>query len=74
MYPAAEEFFQKSKLLNQYLSIVLAQYRNIFSWQHKHFNSVFKDLYLPGVHLNKLGQYFVYRSYRGAILHALNML
>ena len=27
-----------------------------------------------GVHLDPLGQYFLYRSYRGAILKALNML
>lgn len=75
LYPAAEEFFQKAKLLNQYLDVVLAQYPNVFCWQHKHFNNMFKDLYLTdGVHLNQLGQYFLYRSYRGAILHALGML
>ena len=74
-YPAAEEFYQKAKLLNQYLGVVLAQYPNVFCLQHRHFNSIFKDLYLAdGVHLNKLGQYFLYRGYQDAILRALNML
>jgi hypothetical protein len=75
LYLEAEQFFQKVKLLNQYLSIVLEQYPNVFCWQHKQFNSIFKDLYLhDGVHLNRLGQYFLYRSYRDAILQALSML
>ena len=53
--------------MNQYLGVVLAQYPNVFCWQHRHFNSIFRDLCLAdGVHLNKLGQYFLYRSYRGA--------
>ena len=29
-YLAAEEFYQKAKLLNQYLGVVLAQYPNVF--------------------------------------------
>ena len=48
----------------------------IFSfWSHAEFNSPHKDLYLrDGVHVNPTGQYFLYRSYRGAVLKALGLL
>ena len=71
----AKGFFRKAKILNQYVRVVLSQYSNVFCWEHKQFNSIFKDLYLSdGCHLNKLGQYFLYRSYRGAIMRALTIL
>lgn len=47
----------------------------VFCWRHSVFNHPAKDLYLAnGVHLNFAGQYYLYRSYRGAILRALSLL
>ena len=74
-YPDAAVFAQQADLLNIYLRTVLEQYKNVFCWEHKQLNSPFKDLYLSdGVHVNPAGQYFLYRSYRGAILKALSLL
>ena len=73
-FPGAGDFAQKAKILNCYLRTVFEHYENVFCWEHKDFNSPFKDLYLPdGVHVNPAGQYFLYRSYRGAILKALSI-
>ena len=68
-------FLQRAKILNNYVRVVLAPCRNVFCWSYKDFSSPHKDLYLAdGVHVNSLGQYFLYRSYRGAILKALGLL
>ena len=47
----------------------------VFCWTHYSFSNPSKPFYLAdGVHLNAVGQYLLYRSYRGAILKALAML
>lgn len=69
------EFLQRAKILNNYVRVVLDPFPNVFCWSHKDFSSPHKDLYLAdGVHVNPLGQYFLYRSYRGAILKASGLL
>ena len=74
-FPHASIFLQQATILNQYVSVVLDHYPNVFCWSHDKFNSRFKDLYKPdGVHVNPLGQYFLYRSYRGAVLKATGLL
>ena len=51
--------------------MVLDPFCNVIGWQHKSFSNPSVSPYLPdGVHVNKLGQYWLYRSYRGAMLHA----
>ena len=73
--PGAAIFAQKAKILNDYLYHMLEPYDNVFCWSHRDFNSPLKDLYLPdGVHVTPAGQYFLYRSYRGAILKALSFI
>lgn len=68
-------FFQCAKILNNYVSVILEPFPNVFCWSHKDFSSLHKDLYLAdGVHVNSLGQHFLYRSYRGTILKALGPL
>lgn len=74
-YPHAMLFLQQATVLNQYVSVVLEQFPNVFCWSHADFNSPHKDLYLAdGVHVNPSGQYLLYRSYRGAVLKALSLL
>ena len=73
--PQALSFLQQSTVLNQYVSVVLEQFTNVFCWSHADFNSPLKDFYVAdGVHLNPSGQYLLYRSYRGAVLRAASML
>ena len=67
-------FNEKVEVLNQYLSIVIDNPK-AFVWRHKSLDSRSHDLLLEdGVHLNPYGQYLLYRSYRGAILKAVNIL
>ena len=62
-------------LLKQYLEVVLDSIPQAFCWTHQSFSHPRKDLCLPdGVHLNPAGQYLLYGSYRGAILHAFHIL
>ena len=71
----ADQFVRMAAVLNNYVSVVLETLPSVFCWTHRDFTSPLKDLYLPdGVHLNPTGQYLLYRSYRGAILHALRSL
>ena len=73
--PQALSFLQQSTVLNQYVSVVLEPFTNVFCWSHADFNSPLKDFYVAdGVHLNPSGQYLLYRNYRGAVLRAANML
>ena len=73
--PHAMSFLHNALVLNQYFSVVLDDFQRVFCWSHAEFNSPHKDFYLrDGVHVNPTGQYFLYRSYRGAILKALGML
>ena len=71
-FPDADQFARMAAVLNYYVSVVLETLPSVFCWTHRDFTSPLEDLYLPdGVHLNPTGQYLLYRSYRGAILHAL---
>ena len=75
LFPEADLFFQKAKILSHYVGAVLVRYSNVFCWEHKAFNSIYKDLYLSdGIHPNDPGQYLLDQSYQGAILKALSML
>ena len=69
-------FFNAAALvLNQYLRGVLDPIPNAFCWHHQGFSNPSIHPYLPdGVHVNDVGQYSLYRSYRGAIIKALRML
>jgi len=70
-----EDVLQRAAILNNYVRVVLEPFPNAFCWTHKDFSSPHKDLYLAdGIHVNPLGQYFLYQSYRGAILQALGRL
>ena len=68
-------FWERDKVLQQYLEVVLDSLDCVFCWRHKAFTRPDQDFYLrDGVHLNARGQYLLYRSYRGAILTALSYL
>ena len=71
---ANANFNEKTKLLNQYLRVVIDS-PQVFYWEHcKLLNPKKPVLLEDGVHLNRCGQYVLYRSYRGAILKALKFL
>ena len=61
-------------ILNQYLRVVLEGYSFAFVWEHRQLGSAKDVISMDGVHVNVKGQYLLYRSYRGALLKALNML
>lgn len=68
-------FNERAALLNQYLRVVIEPLPRAFCWRHKGFSqSSISPFLSDGVHFNKIGQYFLYRSYRGAILNALRLL
>ena len=68
-------FLTSATALNQFTNAVLGDLPNVFCWVHTPFSSPGKDFYLnDGVHLNSVGQYQLYRSYRGTILRAIRML
>jgi lysophospholipase L1-like esterase len=70
-----DAFAAKSALLNQYTRVVLEPMNQVLCWTHKGFVNPAVSPFLPdGVHFNPIGQYMLYRSYRGAILHALTAL
>ena len=69
------DFNKNAVLLNQYMRVVLEPLPRAICWKHKGFSVPAVSPFLPdGVHFNRRGQYSLYRSYRGAILHALHML
>ena len=71
----ASDFNSKAEIFNNYLDVVLGQRPQVFCWQHKGFSDPCVCPYLPdGVHVNRFGQYALYRSYRGAAMKALRML
>ena len=46
-------FWRNATVLNQHVSVVLADLPNVFCWCHPEFNNSHKDFYLAdGVHLN----------------------
>ena len=66
-------FNQKVEVLNRYLRVVNDNPK-VFVWRHKILDYPSHDFLLGvGVHLNPCGQYLLYRSYRGAILKAVNI-
>ena len=72
---AVFDFNAKAKILNNYLDVVLSERPQVFCWTHKGFANPTVCPFLPdGVHVNFLGQYSLYRSYRGAMMKALRML
>lgn len=72
---AVSDFNAKAEILNNYLDVVLEERPQVFCWTHKGFSNPTVCPYLPdGVHVNFLGQYSLYRSYRGAMMKALRLL
>jgi lysophospholipase L1-like esterase len=68
-------FNAKRVIVNKYLTVVLEHMPNVFTWLHQRFARPSVTPFLrDGVHFNKIGQYALYRSYRGAILKSLRML
>lgn len=68
-------FNNSAAILNQYLEVVLGEKESVFVWAHRGLLDPQNQKLLPdGVHLNNHGQYKLYRSYRGAIIHALKLL
>ena len=69
------KFNEKATLLNQYTRVVLEPIQQAICWKHRGFsNPSITPFLLDGVHFNPMGQYILYRSYRGAVKHALNVL
>ena len=68
-------FWHNATVLNQYVSVVLADLPNISCWRHPEFNNPHRDFYLEDrVHLNPSGQYLLYHSYQGTVLKAVGLL
>ena len=72
---SSPEFNEKVTLLNQYLKVVFDDVFKVFCWMHKGFT---QPTILPflkdGVHFTRRAEYTLYRSYRGAILKAIQIL
>ena len=65
----------KVDVLNQYLQVVLEPLVYADFWYHRGLrNPSIPVLCRDGVHLNDHGNYTLYRSYRGAILFALQQI
>jgi lysophospholipase L1-like esterase len=65
-------FNDKVAEFNQEIRVLLDPLTFVFCWIHKGFYNHSRQLLLSdGVHVDPLGQYLLYRSYRGAILKAL---
>ena len=73
--PRSLFFRDRARVLNQYLDVVLDPLECVFPWRHKAFTRPDQDFYLrDGVHLNAQVQYFLYRSYRCAILRTFALI
>ena len=61
---------------NELVRSLLEPLPYVFCWFHKggFYHHTGKLLSADGVHVNRVGQYRLYRSYRGAILKALTLL
>lgn len=71
----AASFNAKVQTLHRVVATLSESTPGVFCWFHKGLTNPSRQVLLPdGVHLNSLGQYLLYRSYRGAILKALSML
>ena len=72
---SSPKFNEKVAILNQYLTVVLEDKHNVFCWRHKGFTQPTISPFLAdGVHYTRRAQYTLYRSYRGAILKAIQFL
>ena len=69
-------FNNKVAACNELVRSLLEPLPYIFCWFHKggFYNKTGKLLLADGVHVNRVGQYRLYRSYRGVILRALTLL
>ena len=71
----SSHFNQRAQLLNQYTRVVLEPIEHASCWTHRGFTNPAVTPYLSdGVHFNHMGQYMLYRSYRGAVKHAIKEL
>ena len=74
-YYSATKFNENAAILNQYTRVVLDDCSQVICWTHRGLvNPAFSPILPDGVHFNPMGQYNLYRSYRGAILSALATL
>jgi hypothetical protein len=72
---SSPEFNAKVRILNQYLTVIFNGMHNVFCWSHKGFSRPSISPFLPdGEHFTRRAQYRLYRSYRGAILKAIQLL
>ena len=68
-------FNVRVRALTKFLKILLEPLPYSFFWGHRGFwNTTQRFLARDGVHLNRLGQYKLYRSLRGAVLKSLRTL
>ncbi len=64
----SSKFNEKATLLNQYTGVVLEPIEQAICWKHRGFSNPSVTPFLPdGVQFNHMGQYILYRSYRGAV-------
>lgn len=68
-------FNAKVHTLHRVLNALLEPLPGVFCWFHNGLTYPVREVLLPdGVHVNKLGQYLLYRSYRGTILKVVATL
>ena len=71
----ATVFNSKVGLLTRYLRVVLEPLPYAISWGHRGFWKARSNFYAAdGVHLNRIGQYKLYKSLRGEVLRSLRLL
>ena len=70
-----EDFNNRAATFNKMLEALFDDRQFVFVWRHLEMQSLSRRVLLPdGVHLNRHGQYCLYRSYRGAILKGVSLL
>ena len=70
-----EDFNNRAATFNKMLEQLFDGQQSVFVWEHLEIQSLSRRVLLPdGVHLNPHGQYYPYRSYRGAILKGVSLL
>lgn len=70
-----EDFNNRAATFNKMLEALFDDRQFVFVWGHFEMQSLSRRVLLPdGVHLNRHGQYCLYRSYRGAILKGVSFL
>ena len=67
-YRHSASFNNKARSLYKVVQALLEPLLEVFCWFHWGFLNPSRDLFLSdGVHVNKVGQYILYRSHKGAI-------